>query len=358
MRIGGRLTQIISLPRLVYNAMVVRIKVLSDLDISQSRIPQDGAFEIQFGGKRLALRVSTMPSICGQKAVLRLLGAPEQQSSPTLSTVGFSNTIRHAVKRGIARPNGIIFCCGPTGSGKTTTLYSCLAEINEPDINITTLEDPVEIRLPSITQHQVNHGIGLTFERLLRGVLRQDPDVVLVGEIRDGETATIATEAALTGHLVLSSLHTNDSIQAITRLLELGVAAHMVVPTVIGILSQRLVRRICSACKETYSPSRADLEPYFKDPDPTDILLYRGKGCPRCFGSGFVGRCGVHEYLEVSEEMRDLIITRASPAKLVQEAQRSGYSPMRYDALKKALAGWTTLEEVEKSTLPEMAYRH
>lgn len=358
MRIGGRLTQIISLPRLVYNAMVVRIKVLSDLDISQSRIPQDGAFEIQFGGKRLALRVSTMPSICGQKAVLRLLGAPEQQSSPTLSTVGFSNTIRHAVKRGIARPNGIIFCCGPTGSGKTTTLYSCLAEINEPDINITTLEDPVEIRLPSITQHQVNHGIGLTFERLLRGVLRQDPDVVLVGEIRDGETATIATEAALTGHLVLSSLHTNDSIQAITRLLELGVAAHMVVPTVIGILSQRLVRRICSACKETYSPSRADLEPYFKDPDPTDILLYRGKGCPRCFSSGFVGRCGVHEYLEVSEEMRDLIITRASPAKLVQEAQRSGYSPMRYDALKKALAGWTTLEEVEKSTLPEMAYRH
>ena len=358
MRIDGRLTQIISLPRLVYNAMVVRIKVLSDLDISQSRIPQDGAFEIQFGGKRLALRVSTMPSICGQKAVLRLLGAPEQQSSPTLSTVGFSNTIRHAVKRGIARPNGIIFCCGPTGSGKTTTLYSCLAEINEPDINITTLEDPVEIRLPSITQHQVNHGIGLTFERLLRGVLRQDPDVVLVGEIRDGETATIATEAALTGHLVLSSLHTNDSIQAITRLLELGVAAHMVVPTVIGILSQRLVRRICSACKETYSPSRADLEPYFKDPDPTDILLYRGKGCPRCFGSGFVGRCGVHEYLEVSEEMRDLIITRASPAKLVQEAQRSGYSPMRYDALKKALAEWTTLEEVEKSTLPEMAYRH
>lgn len=358
MRIDGRLTQIISLPRLVYNAMVVRIKVLSDLDISQSRIPQDGAFEIQFGGKRLAFRVSTMPSIYGQKAVLRLLGAPGQQSSPKLSTVGFSNTIRHAVKRGIARPNGIIFCCGPTGSGKTTTLYSCLAEINEPDINITTLEDPVEIRLPSITQHQVNHGIGLTFERLLRGVLRQDPDVVLVGEIRDGETATIATEAALTGHLVLSSLHTNDSIQAITRLLELGVAAHMVVPTVIGILSQRLVRRICSACKETYSPSRADLEPYFKDPDPTDILLYRGKGCPRCFGSGFVGRCGVHEYLEVSEEMRDLIITRASPAKLVQEAQRSGYNPMRYDALKKALAGWTTLEEFEKSTLPEMAYRH
>jgi type IV pilus assembly protein PilB len=310
------------------------------------------------GVKSLAFRASTMPTVYGQKAVLRLLGAPGQESSPKLSTVGFSNSIRRAVKRGIARPNGILFCCGPTGSGKTTTLYSCLAEINKPDLNITTLEDPVEIRLPSITQHQVNHGIGLTFERLLRGVLRKDPDVVLVGEIRDGETATIATEAALTGHLVLSSLHTNDSIQAITRLLELGVAAHMVAPTVVGILAQRLVRRICSACKETYTPSRAELEPYFKDPDPDDVLLYRGKGCPRCFGTGFSGRVGVHEYLEVSEEMRDLIITRASPAKLVEEAQRSGYRPMRYDALKKALMGWTTLEEVEKSTLPEMAYRH
>ncbi|GAB5559176.1 MAG: hypothetical protein SynsKO_08230 [Synoicihabitans sp.] len=358
MRIDGRMNHIITLPRLVYNAMIVRIKVLSNLDISQSRMPQDGAFEIQFGGKRLAFRASTMPTIYGQKAVLRLLGAPGQQSSPKLSTVGFSNSIRRAVERGIARPNGIIFCCGPTGSGKTTTLYSCLAEINKPDVNITTLEDPVEIRLPSITQHQVNHTIDLNFARLLRGVLRQDPDVVLVGEIRDAETATIATEAALTGHLVLSSLHTNDSIQAITRLLELGVAAHMVAPTVVGILSQRLVRRICSACKETYTPTRAELQPYFQDPNPDDVMLYRGKGCPRCFGTGFSGRTGVHEYLEVSEEMRDLIITRAEPSKLVEEAKRSGYRPMRYDALKKVLMGWTTLEEVEKGTLPEMSYRH
>ncbi len=196
--------------------MIVRIRVLSDFDISQSRIPQDGAFEIQLGVKRLAFRASTMPTIYGQKAVLRPLGAPGQQSSPKLSTVGFSNSIRYAVERGIARPNGILFCCGPTGNGKITTLYSCLAGINKSDLNITALEDPVEIRPPSITQHQVNHGIGLSFERLLRGVLRQDPDVVLFGEIRDGETATIATEAALTGHLVLSSLHTNDSIQAIT----------------------------------------------------------------------------------------------------------------------------------------------
>ena len=357
MRIDGRLKGILTLPRLVYNAMIVRIKVLSDLDISQSRMPQDGAFEIQFGGKRLAFRTSTMPTIYGQKAVLRLLGAPGGQSTPKLSTVGLSNSIQHAIKRSIDRPNGIIFVCGPTGSGKTTTLYSCLAEINEPDINITTLEDPVEIRLPSVTQHQVNQSINLTFERLLRGVLRQDPDVVLVGEIRDGETATIATEAALTGHLVLSSLHTNDSIQAITRLLELGVAPHMVAPTVIGILSQRLVRRICSACKETYAPSKAELAPFFSNPDETDVMLYRGKGCPRCFGSGFVGRTGVHEFLEISEEMRDLIITRAEPSRMVAEAKRSGYRPMRYDGLKKALAGWTTLDEVEKVTLPEMAYR-
>lgn len=357
MRIDGRLNHIITLPRLVYNAMIVRVKVLSGLDISESRLPQDGAFEIQFGGKRLAFRASTMPTIYGEKAVLRLLGAPGQQSQPKLSTVGFSNSIRRAVERSIKRPNGIIFVCGPTGSGKTTTLYSCLAELNKPDVNITTLEDPVEIRLPSITQHQVNHGIGLTFERLLRGVLRQDPDVVLVGEIRDGETAQIATEAALTGHLVLSSLHTNDSIQAVTRLLELGVAPHMVAPTVVGILSQRLVRRICSACKESYTPSTAELAPYFHNPESTDIVLYRGKGCPHCYGTGFSGRAGVHEYLEISEEMRDLIITRAEPSKLVEEAQRSGYRPMRYDALKKALLGWTTLEEVEKATLAEMRYR-
>jgi len=357
MRIDGRLTEILTLPKMIYNAMVVRIKVLGGLDISQSRIPQDGAFEIQWGGRRLAFRASTMPTIYGQKAVLRLLGAPGKDSTPKLSTVGFSNSIQRAVKRSINRPNGIILCCGPTGSGKTTTLYSCLAEINKPDINITTLEDPVEIRLPSITQHQVNHTIDLTFARLLRGVLRQDPDVVLVGEIRDVETAQIATEAALTGHLVLSSLHTNDSIQAITRLLELGVEAHMVAPTIVGILSQRLVRRVCSACKETYTASKNELEPFFKDPGATTVTLYRGRGCKKCFGTGYSGRTGVHEYLEVSEDMRDLIITRAQPSKLVAEAQNSGYRPMRYDALKKALLGWTTLEEVEKNTMPEMRYR-
>ena len=357
MRIDGSLSEILTLPRLIYNAMVVRIKVLSGLDISQSRIPQDGAFEIQFGGKRLAFRASTMPTIYGQKAVLRLLGAPGQQSTPKLSTVGFSDSIMRAIKRSINRPNGIILVCGPTGSGKTTTLYSCLAEINKPDVNITTLEDPVEIRLPSITQHQVNHTIDLTFARLLRGVLRQDPDVVLVGEIRDVETADIAVEAALTGHLVLSSLHTNDSIQAITRLLELGVQPHMVAPTVVGILSQRLVRRVCSACKETYTASKNELAPFFKDPESSPVTLYRGRGCSKCFGSGYSGRTGVHEYLEVSEEMRDLIITRAAPSKLVAEANNCGYRPMRYDALKKALLGWTTLEEVEKNTLPEMQYR-
>jgi type IV pilus assembly protein PilB len=357
MRIDGKMNQIINLPRLIYNAMIVRVKVLSSLNISESRLPQDGAFEIQFGGKRLAFRVSTMPTIYGEKAVLRLLGAPGQQAQPRISTVGLAYSIRQGLERGIKRPNGIIFVCGPTGSGKTTTLYSCLAELNKPDVNITTLEDPVEIRLPSITQHQVNQGIGLTFERLLRGVLRQDPDVVLVGEIRDGETATIATEAALTGHLVLSSLHTNDSIQAITRLLELGVAAHMVAPTVIGILSQRLVRRICSACKESYTPSPSELAPFFHNPDATEIVLYRGRGCPHCYGTGFSGRAGVHEYLEISEDMRDLITARAEPAKLAAEAKKSGYRPMRYDGLLKALHGWTTLEEVEKATLPEIRYR-
>lgn len=357
MRVDGDLCEILRVPRVVHEALVVRVKVLCQLDVSQRRLPQDGAFEISFGGKNPAFRVSTLPGLYGEKVVVRLLGSSGDRELPRLGTLGLSTSIRQSLRRAILRPNGILFVCGPTGSGKTTTLYSCLSEINRPDMNLVTIEDPVEYRLPGASQHQVNAQIDLRFADILRGVLRQDPDVVLVGEIRDRETATIAAEAALTGHLVLSSLHTNDSLQAITRLIELGVEPHLVAPTVVGVLSQRLVRRICPSCKEAYTAAPEELEPYFTNPAETEITLYRGRGCRHCHGTGYHGRVGVHEMLEVSEGLRDLILARATPAELKAEADNTGFRAMRHDALKKVLLGWTTLDEVERNTLPELSYR-
>jgi len=353
-RVDGDMAKVLDLPRAVHEAMIVRIKVLCGLDVAQNRLPQDGAFEINFGGRRPAFRASTMPGLYGEKGVLRLLGSLSDQAIPRLSGLGFADSTRQALRRAILSPNGILLVCGPTGSGKTTTLYGCLNEINRPDLNVVTIEDPVEYRLPGANQHQVNAPIGLTFAGILRGILRQDPDVILVGEIRDAETARIATEAALTGHLVMTSLHTNNSLQAVTRLLELGVEAHLVAPTLMGVLSQRLVRRLCSACKEAYLPSADELATYFHNPDAEAVTLFRAHGCPACHGTGYHGRVGVHEILEVSEPLRELIMAHASPTCIAREARRTGYRSMRYDALKKVLLGWTSLDEVERNTLPEL----
>jgi type IV pilus assembly protein PilB len=354
MRIDGDMTEIVRLPKPVHEAMIVRIKVLCSLDVSQARIPQDGSFEFNFGGRRPAFRASTMPGIYGEKGVLRLLGSLADQATPRLASLGLADSTRAGLRRCLLQPNGIMLVCGPTGSGKTTTLYACLGEVNRPDLNITTIEDPVEYRLPGVTQHPINPAVGLRFAEILRGVLRQDPDVILVGEIRDSETANIAAEAAMTGHLVLSSLHTNDSIQSIMRLVKLGVEPHLVGATLVGVLSQRLVRRICPACKESFTAAPEQLQPHFFNAEAEPVTLFRGRGCPQCFGSGYAGRVGVHSLLEISETMRDLILTGASPAELHEEAQRHGYRSMRHDGLKKALLGWTTLEEVERSTAPEM----
>jgi type IV pilus assembly protein PilB len=354
-RIDGDMGQVMKVPRRVHEALIVRIKVLCDLDVAQSRLPQDGAFEIKFAGTRPSFRASTLPSLHGEKGVVRLLGLPFGESAtPRLGNLGLSESVRTALRRVILSPNGMLIVCGPTGSGKTTTLYACLGEINRPDLNIVTIEDPVEIRLPGITQHPVNSGIGLGFARILRSILRQDPDVMLVGEIRDLETARIATEAALTGHLVMTSLHANNSLEAVTRLVEIGVEPYLVAPTTIGVLSQRLVRRICSACKESYPAQPAELEPYFHNPDAAPVTLYRGRGCPKCHGTGFSGRIGLHELVEVSIAMRDLINRRAPSSELLAEARRHHYRSLRYDGLKKALLGITTLDEVAQATLPEL----
>jgi type IV pilus assembly protein PilB len=356
MRIDGDMQTVMELPRAVHVTLVVRIKVLCQLDLSQNRMPQDGAFELNFGALHTSFRVSTLPSLYGEKAVLRVLGSPLDQSMLKMESLGFPQSILEAVKRVIARPNGILIVCGPTGSGKTTTLYGCINEVNRPDLNITTIEDPVEYRLPDITQHQVNNTIGLTFATVLRSIMRQDPDVILIGEIRDLETALIATEAALTGHLVFTTLHTNNALQAVTRLVEIGVDPYLVAPTTMGVLSQRLVRRICSSCKEQYEPSEAELAPYFSGYKGVPVKLYRGRGCPKCFGSGFSGRVGIYEFVEVSERMRELITEKQSVVLLIEEAKRVGHRSLRYDGLKKALIGWTTLEEVERSTLPDVGY--
>jgi type IV pilus assembly protein PilB len=356
MRIDGDMQVVMELPRAVHVTLVVRIKVLCQLDLSQSRMPQDGAFELNFGTLSTAFRVSTLPSLYGEKAVLRVLGSPLDQSMLTLDNLGFPRSTLDAIKRVVARPNGILIVCGPTGSGKTTTLYGCINELNRPDLNITTIEDPVEYRLPDITQHQVNAGIGLTFAKVLRSIMRQDPDVILIGEIRDLETALIATEAALTGHFVLTTLHTNNALQAVTRLVEIGVDPYLVAPTTMGVLSQRLVRRICSSCKEQYQATEQELSEYFTGYEGVPVTLYRGRGCPKCFGSGYSGRVGIYEFVEVSEKMRELITEKQSVALLIDEAKRVGHRSLRHDGLKKALIGWTTLEEVERSTLPDVGF--
>lgn len=356
MRIDGDMQTVMELPRAIHVTLVVRIKVLCQLDLSQSRLPQDGAFELNFGALNTSFRVSTLPSLYGEKAVLRVLGSPLDQSMLSLDTLGFPRSTLDAIKRVVSRPNGILIVCGPTGSGKTTTLYGCINQVNRPDLNIATIEDPVEYRLPDITQHQVNAGIGLTFGKVLRSIMRQDPDIILIGEIRDLETALIATEAALTGHLVLTTLHTNNALQAVTRLVEIGVDPYLVAPTTMGVLSQRLVRRICSSCKEQYQATDQELAPFFTGSTGVPVTLYRGRGCPKCFGSGFSGRVGIYEFVEVSEKMRELITEKQSVALLFEEAKRVGHRSLRYDGLKKALIGWTTLEEVERSTLPDISF--
>ena len=357
MRIDGDMQTIMELPRTVHVTLVVRIKVLCQLDISQNRMPQDGAFELFFGTLNTSFRVSTLPSLYGEKAVLRVLGSPLDQSMLSLDSLGFPHSTLEAIKRVVSRPNGILIVCGPTGSGKTTTLYGCINQINRPDLNITTIEDPVEYRLPDITQHQVNAGIGLTFSKVLRSIMRQDPDVILIGEIRDLETALIATEAALTGHFVLTTLHTNNALQAVTRLVEIGVDPYLVAPTTMGVLSQRLVRRICSSCKESYHPTEQELAPFFSGCEGVPVTLFRGRGCPKCFGTGYTGRVGIYEFVEVSEMMRELITEKQSLALLIEEAKRVGHRSLRYDGLKKALIGWTSLEEVEHNTLPDVGFQ-
>ncbi|HYC73136.1 MAG TPA: GspE/PulE family protein [Opitutaceae bacterium] len=355
LRIDGNLREVLTYPRKLHRALLSRMKILCNLDIAENRFPQDGRFSMPIGASQAHFRFSSLPSVHGEKAVVRILASSGRKSMVTLERMLMSQNMLLPFRRLIQNPNGIIFVTGPTGSGKTTTLYAALHEINDPTVNISTIEDPVEIPLPGATQSQVNAHIDLKFSTLLRSLMRQDPDVILVGEIRDLETAKIATEAALTGHLVLATLHTNTAAQAITRLMEIGVEPYMVAPSVIGVLAQRLAARICEKCKEPYYPSRDVLLKYFQEEGLTEVPFYRGRGCPHCRGTGYRGRVAFHELVLITEEIRQLIAEGRSAQEITRAATKVGFRPLRYDGLKKVLLGLTTIEEIEQNTSFEWA---
>ena len=345
-RIDGVLHEIPSPPKEWEPAIISRIKVLADMDIAESRIPQDGHFTQMVDGKVIDFRVSTLPTIYGENVVMRLLESATVNIG--LEQLGF--TTEQDLKKYeklLTKPYGIILSTGPTGSGKTTTLYSALMRINTPDRNIITLEDPVEYRLGLIRQVQINPKAGITFANGLRAILRQDPDVIMVGEIRDLETAKMAIEAALTGHLVFSTLHTNDAPSSIARLLDMGVDSFLIAASLVGVAAQRLVRAICLKCKETYKPTKATLKKWGLE-EQKDLVVYRGKGCSECKGTGYKGRSGLFEVMVIDDEIKELINKGCSVVALKKKAQEKEMRLLWEDGRAKVLQGITTFEEVSR----------
>ena len=343
-RVDGILREVFSPPKNLQAAIISRIKILSELDIAENRIPQDGRFRIRLGGKEIDVRVSTLPTAYGENVVMRILD--KSNILLKLDDLGFAPDNLGIVKEMLSNSYGIILVTGPTGSGKTTSLYAFLNTINSVEKNIITLEDPIEYRLRMIRQSQVNPKAGLTFASGLRSILRQDPDIIMVGEIRDPETAQIAVESALTGHLVLSTLHTNDAAGAITRLVEMGIEPFLLSSALIGIIAQRLVRRICPKCRTAFTPSPLKLKRIGLNPERKDLKFYKGVGCSFCRHSGFKGRIGIYEILKVDDKIRELILSGASSEEIRRTAIKRGMRTLKHDGLLKALQGVTTAEEV------------
>jgi type IV pilus assembly protein PilB len=345
-RIDGVLHDIMRSPRNIQAGVISRLKIMADINIAERRMPQDGRLSIAVGGKKIDLRVATLPTVWGEKVVMRVLD--NSTARLDLADLGFStgNYTRYA--ESFSKPYGMILVTGPTGSGKSTTLYATLNIVSRPEINVITVEDPVEYRIPGINQVQVNTRAGLTFAAALRSILRSDPDVVLIGEIRDHETAQIAVEAALTGHLVLTTLHTNDAPSAITRLTEMGIEPFLVGSALDCVLAQRLARRLCDRCKEAYEPTpealRAARFPWADgQPLPT---LYRAVGCSACAKTGYRGRLALHEVMTVDSAIERMAVEHAPVAAVTDQATRAGMRSLRLDGMDKALAGITSLEEV------------
>jgi type IV pilus assembly protein PilB len=346
-RIDGDLIMAESPPKALQLAITSRIKILSGLNIAERRVPQDGRFRIKVIGKEVDLRVSILPTAYGEKIVIRILDKTALTGS--IDQMGMDQGTLDKFKKAIDAPHGMILVTGPTGSGKTTTLYSVLQELNNPQYNIVTVEDPIEYELTGINQVSVRNDIGLDFASALRSILRQDPDIVMVGEIRDNETADIAVKAALTGHQVLSTLHTNDAAGAITRLDDMGIEPFLISSSVIMACAQRLVRRICTNCREEFVPEPEIFE-RLSMKAPESAVFYHGSGCERCKGRGYLGRVAIIEALPVSESIRRLIIKRASSAVVKNQAMAEGMRTLRMVGLDKALEGVTTLEEIWRVT--------
>ena len=351
-RIDGVLYEMIPPPKYIAAALSSRIKVMADLDIAERRLPQDGRISLTVQGNPVDLRVSVLPTMFGESVVLRVLD--RSQVSFDLAKLGLRPDDIKTMGQLIRKPNGIVIVTGPTGCGKTTTLYSALSELNTIDRKIITIEDPVEYDLDGLIQVQMKPEIGLTFARCLRSILRQDPDVVLVGEVRDLETAEIAAQASLTGHLVFTTLHTNDAPSSVARLLDLGVEPFLITATVEGICAQRLARRICASCKTAYEPDEAQLKELgLTEEDVKGKKFYYGKGCNRCNGTGYRGRIGIFEIMIFDDEIRDLIMNRASTNVLRVAAQKKGMRTLRDNGLAVIYDGITTIDEVVKETITE-----
>jgi type IV pilus assembly protein PilB len=348
-RVDGILRQGPDIPKELQGAVTARIKVMSSLDIAENRLPQDGRIDFQFGGRQIDIRVSTFPTIRGENLVLRILDRGKLVLG--LEQLGYSPDHLTLFKRVLQSPNGIILVSGPTGSGKTTTLYSALSYLNSEERNIITIEDPVEYEIPGIRQSQINVKAGLTFATGLRHILRQDPDVIMVGEMRDEETVDVAVRSALTGHLVFSTLHTNDAAGAIPRLTDMGAAPFLLASALVMIVGQRLVRSICVGCKEEAEADPVLLRRLGLEVKDDQLKFYRGKGCDKCGMTGYRGRIGIFELLRVTPEMTPLILERADSGSLQRAARAQGMRTMLEDGIRKALRGTTTLEEVAREAL-------
>ena len=344
-RIDGVLYEHQSLPKKIQPGVTSRVKILANMDIAERRLPQDGRISLKFEGRRIDFRVSALPTVHGEKIVLRILDATS--ALLPLEKLGFSSENFRKFEDAIAQPYGMVLISGPTGSGKTTTLYSALTRLNTTARNIVTVEDPVEYRLKGINQVQVNLKAGVTFANTLPYILRQDPDIILIGEIRDKETARIAIEAALTGHLVFSTIHTNDAASIPTRLIDMGIEPFLVASSIIGATAQRLVRRICKSCKVPHDPPKSVLEHVGLDMNKIEgISFYKGEGCDKCNHTGYKGRLAAQEFLSISPDIQNLIINRASARDIREKAREEGMKTLLDDALTKAAEGVTTIEEV------------
>ncbi|MBF0319270.1 MAG: type II secretion system ATPase GspE [Nitrospirae bacterium] len=341
LRVDGMLRRILCAPKIIQDALVSRVKIMANLDIAERRLPQDGRIRLLIGGQDIDIRVSVVPSVFGERVVLRLLD--RKQGLIGLDNLGLDEHSQETFNSLLKHPHGIILVTGPTGSGKTTTLYAAMNTIYSEQKNILTIEDPVEYQHTGIGQISVNPKIGLTFATGLRSLLRHDPDVIMVGEIRDYDTAEISIQASLTGHLVLSTLHTNDSASAITRLIDMGIEPFLITSTLVGVLAQRLIRKICVHCKEGYSPGALERE--FFASRPPDVL-YRGRGCPRCDNTGYAGRTGIFELLPINSTIIPLIDRSTDARRIKKAAIDSGMKTLHNNGLNKAAAGVTTLQEV------------